>query len=88
MEAEDPLMLNSRGTLVSRKVIDLYRDMRRYATIFKMTNAPPIEEAVRALRAFKKAAQQLTTNSLLAGRESIILTIMGSDKDDDEDYDD
>ena len=53
-----------------------------------MTNAPPTEEVVRALRAFKKAARQLTTNSLLVGRESIIPTTARSNEDDDEDYDD
>jgi hypothetical protein len=49
-----------------------------------MTNASTTKDAAKALRAFKKAARQSATNSLLAGRESIILTIA---KSDDEDYD-
>ena len=48
-----------------------------------MTNASTIKDAAKALRAFKKAARQLTTNSLLVGRESIIPTIA---KSNDEDY--
>jgi hypothetical protein len=50
-----------------------------------MTNISTIKDVAKALRAFKKVARQLTTNSLLVGRESIILTIA---KSDDEDYDD
>jgi len=44
-----------------------------------------MKDAVKALRAFKKAAWQLTANSLLAGRESIILLIA---KSNDKDYND
>ena len=59
--------------------------MRRYATTFQMTNAPPTKEAARALRAFEKAARQSTANSLLAGRKSMIPLTAETD---DEDYDD
>jgi hypothetical protein len=50
-----------------------------------MTNASTTKDAAKALRAFEKAARQLTANSLLVGRESIILIIA---KSNDEDYDD
>ena len=50
-----------------------------------MTNVTTTKDAAKALRAFKKAARQLTTNSLLVGRESIILIIA---KSDNKDYDD
>jgi hypothetical protein len=45
---------------------------------------PTAKDTTKALRAFEKAAEQLTTNSLLAGRESTILMIVEGDKD----YDD
>jgi len=50
-----------------------------------MTNVSTTKDAAKALRAFKKVARQLTANSLLAGRESIIPIIA---KSDDEDYND
>ena len=40
-----------------------------------MINVTIIKDAVKVLQAFEKAARQLTTISLLAGRESIILII-------------
>ena len=42
---------------------------------------PTAKETAEALRTFEKAAQQLTANSLLAGRESMILMIAEGDKD-------
>ena len=44
-----------------------------------------MKDVAKALRAFKKAVRQLTANSLLAGRESIILIIA---KSDNKEYDD
>ena len=70
--------------MASKKAIDLYKDMQQYATTFQITNISTVEEADRALKAFKKAAWQLTANSLLASRESMILTITKSNKE----YDD
>jgi len=49
-----------------------------------MTNASTTKDAAKALRAFKKVARKLTTNSLLAGRETMILLIA---KSNNEDYD-
>ena len=53
-----------------------------------MTNASTIKDAAKALRAFEKAARKLTANSLLAGRETIILSITESDDEDYNDQDD
>ena len=50
-----------------------------------MTNISTTKDAAKALQAFKKAARQSTTNSLLVGRESIIPTIA---KSNNEEYDD
>ena len=48
-------MLNFREVLVSKKAINLYRDIQQYITIFQITNISTIEEVDRALRVFKKA---------------------------------
>lgn len=45
------------------------------------------KETTKALRAFEKADQQLTANSLLAGRESMIPTIAEGDEEDDDQED-
>ena len=74
-------MLNFREALASKKAINLYRDIQQYITIFQITNISTTEEVDRALRVFKKAAQQLTANSLFIGRESITPTIAKSNKD-------
>jgi len=50
-----------------------------------MTNISTTKDAAKALRAFKKVAWQLTANSLLVGRESIIPITAESD---DEEYND
>ena len=52
MEIRDSLVL----ALVSKKAIDLYKDIQQYATIFWITSILTIKDAAKALQAFKKAA--------------------------------